>query len=51
LAEKQKREGKLFIQAYLPSIESAILIWITKAVLPHQVCSSNTSSTLEIMVI
>jgi len=36
LAIEQKREGRLFLQAYLPSIESAMLIWITKALLTHQ---------------
>jgi len=34
--KKQKREGNLFLQAYLPSIESAMLIWIMKALLTHQ---------------
>jgi len=34
--KKQKREGNLFLQAYLPSIESAMLIWIMKALLTHK---------------
>jgi hypothetical protein len=34
--KKQKMEGKLFLQAYLPFGKSAMLIWITKALLTHQ---------------
>jgi len=36
MRKNKKGKASFFLQAYLPSIESAMLIWITKALLTHQ---------------
>jgi len=36
MRKNKKGKASLFLQAYLPSIESAMLIWIMKALLTHK---------------